>query len=914
MPPITAFDSNQTRTHNKVQRTPSLPCIFLTNACCLTNKVDELENVLQLNNVDIAVVTESWYNSDTEGLGHIQGFKSFNKNRTNKQCGGIAVFVKNAIPCSVIPIDVPLDLEILWLSTRPVCLPRQASVIIICAIYYPPKSPVEHKEAVIEHIVTQVFALETKYHKPIFVILGDFNTFPTNELTEACNFKQIINFPTRGNSTLDQILTNGEKWYSTPTSLPPLGRSDHSSVLWTPHAHKPTHQPNPTKYIRKYPESRIREFGSWITHHKWTEVFEAVGPDSKCQEFYNIVWNHINHSFPLQKVVTHPQDKPWMTCHIKTLIKARQKAHHEGKTDLKKHLAKKVTREIYLAKSNFHRHKIDQLHQAGPNGWHKHIKHIFGGKNTCINLSSINELNNAPEEVAEIINKHFTTINSKLPPLQPELLPSYLPPRPTPLHISDIQVYQHLAKISISKSPGPNDIPPRLMREFAPELATPLCNIFNSSIQEGVVPSAWKKATTIPIPKIKTPVSLDNLRPISLTPIPSKILERIIATEVWKSLSPKLDPRQYGNIKGSSTVHYLVDFMNFVATNVDKGLEVTAVTIDLSKAFDLIDHTILTKKMLALDLHESWVKWITSFISGRTQSTRALDKISKELPLQCGVPQGTVFGPLLFLIMVNEDNDPHSKSFKYVDDKTLAFTHKPCEIPPIQQALDIATEWTSANNMQINEKKCAVINFKFNKIEQAEIPYKINNEKLDTVSVMNLLGVVISDDLKWLENTKKIVTKCSRSLYIISKLKSFGASRDDLVRVWLSYLRPITEYAAPLWHPSLMVIEKFKIERLQKRALRIILGNEYNRYCDALELLKLPTLAERRQNLTIKFANKLLTSSTHRALLPELRVSSRTLRNDINLKLIEPLCNTNRFYMSTIPYCTRLLNCDIHVK
>ena len=264
--------------------------------------------------------------------------------------------------------------------------------------------------------------------------------------------------------------------------------------------------------------------------------------------------------------------------------------------------------------------------------------------------------------------------------------------------------------------------------------------------------------------------------------------------------------------------------------------------------------------------------------------------------------------------MVKEDNDPYSKSFKYVDDKTLAFSHKPCEIPPIQQALDIANEWTSANNMQINGKKCAVINFKFNKIEQAEIPYKINNEKLDTVSVMNLLGVVISDDLKWLENTKKIVTKCSRSLYIISKLKSFGASRDDLVRVWLSYLRPITEYAAPLWHPSLMVIEKYKIERLQKRALRIILGNEYNRYCDALELLKLPTLAERRQNLTIKFANKLLTSSTHRALLPELRKSSRTLRNDINSKLIEPLCNTNRFYMSTIPYCTRLLNCDIHVK
>ena len=113
------------------------------------------------------------------------------------------------------------------------------------------------------------------------------------------------------------------------------------------------------------------------------------------------------------------------------------------------------------------------------------------------------------------------------------------------------------------------------------------------------------------------------------------------------------------------------------------------------------------------------------------QSTRALDKTSEELPPQCGVPQGTVLGPLLFLIMVNEDKDPYSKSFKYVDDKTLAFAHKPREVAPIQQSLDIATEWTSANNMQINAKKCAVINFRFNKIVQTEIPYKINNAKLE---------------------------------------------------------------------------------------------------------------------------------------------------------------------------------------
>ena len=866
--------------------------------------------VLDLNHVDIAAISETWFKDDTEPLGTLKGFNSFTKNRSDRDCGGVCILIKEDLPASPISIDVPQDLEVLWVSARPRWLPRLISTLVICAVYLPTDAEALTVQQLTDHLSTSLMLLTRKYDSPLFMIMGDFNPVSTQfkavNLTKPCKLKQVVQVPTRRNHTLDFIFTNGSHWYKDPISLPALGRSDHSSVLWVPHSYQTTKQAPKTRYIRRFPDSRLREFGTWITHHDWDEVISASCVDVKVRNFQDILTTKVNYSFPFQRVSQHTTDKPWMSSSIKGLIKDRQRAHTQGNLDLRKTLAMRIIAEIKQAKVKFFKEKIALLHNVSPARWFRHISDLTSSQPNDSKLLSIPEVANDIEAAPDTINDHFSRYNNAIPPLDRALLPCFLPHNKPQITISSPDVYQLLKNLSPSKAPGPGDIPLRLMIEFAPELATPLADIYTCSLLHSVFPSLWKATHVTPVPKEPVIGSLDQLRPISKTAVPGKVLESIVAKEIWRHIRPKVDPRQFGNTKGSSTVHYLVELMDQVASNVDKGLAVTAVTIDLKKAFDLIDHTILVRKMLMLEIPEHLVLWTMSFLTDRKQSTQAHGRLSEPHSLSCGVPQGTVLGPLLFLIMVNDDVDNLARLYKFVDDKTIAVTHAKHSIPPLQSSIDKAVEWATVNNMKVNEKKCHVIQFNFAK-SPANCAYFINGSQVHCADELNLLGVIISKDLKWKANSNSLVSKCNRKFFMFAKLKAFRAARDDLLRVWVSYLRPICEYAAPLWHSSISVADSDKIERIQKRALRIILGGDYTSYSDALESLNIPSMHQRREKLCLKFANSVLRSPKFSYLLP-LRDSDRNLRNNPRNLVKEIKCDTVRYFNSTIPYLAREVN------
>ena len=195
-------------------RRKQLPRVYLTNACCLTNKIEELEQVLELNHIDIAAVTETWLKTHMEEVTHLDQYKAFNKNRKTGECGGVSVLIRNDIPCKVIQVDTG-DHEIIWLTLRPPWLPRNISNIILAVLYYPPKTLASARDELIKHIIHTTQQLQSKYINAGIMIMGDYNTLPEREIATALKLKQVVKIPTRGNNTLDKILTNMHKLYCT---------------------------------------------------------------------------------------------------------------------------------------------------------------------------------------------------------------------------------------------------------------------------------------------------------------------------------------------------------------------------------------------------------------------------------------------------------------------------------------------------------------------------------------------------------------------------------------------------------------------------------------------------------------------------------------------------------------------------
>ena len=534
-------------------------------------------------------------------------------------------------------------------------------------------------------------------------------------------------------------------------------------------------------------------------------------------------------------------------------------------------------------------------------------------------------LNNIPEvaykpigDQISIINKHFANICNKYPPLEKSLVVTDGIGEENLRTISEFETYKLINKYS-KKSLGYGDLPKRLLQEFAPEFATPFCDIINCSLKSNIFPDAYKKAEIIPIPKVNPPRSLSDLRPISKTPIGGKMIEKALMSELEKDIKGKLDASQYGNCRGSSTTHYLINLTDQAFRSTDKGQATTAITIDYSKAFDFVDHNVLIKKLVHLGVRSSIIKLLISFLSNRTHNTNMFGVKSEFLTITCGVPQGTVIGPKLFVILINGEKSLLVKSLKFVDDKTLVHSYSGDPTKILQEALNIELEETRRDKMIINENKCNVITFNFSHFNTAPQNLTLNDKVIKPVNTIKLLGVYLTNDLKWTANTNNICSKVNQRLYIISKLKHFGLQIEELITAWRSIIRPITEYAVPLWHSGLTEGDSYRIELLQKKALSFILGtvyidnkryyklnNVHLRYNDALEKLGLTTLNERRVVLTNKFAIETARNESHNDMF--IKKQSNTIATRNNFVLLEPYCRTERYFKSAIPYMARTLN------
>ena len=410
-------------------------------------------------------------------------------------------------------------------------------------------------------------------------------------------------------------------------------------------------------------------------------------------------------------------------------------------------------------------------------------------------------------------------------------------------------------------STGHDEISPKLIKQLynrkynepvvARGIVPSLVHIINLSLSTGVIPNAMKLAKVVPIYKNKgSSAEMNNYRPVSLLPVLSKVLERIVYNRLFHFITKNkiLDKSQYGFQKDLSTELAILELQDRINTSLNQNECCVGIFMDLSKAFDTLDHGILLHKLSHYGIRGIALNWFQNYLSDRNQFVCVNGTNSEQLPIKCGVPQGSILGPLLFLIYVNDlaSVSKYAATILFADDTNVIYTGKNHEDVRMQIHRDLKdiSDWFRSNKLALNESKTNYIMFNLkNKRPPENFTIKLNEVELERVKNTKFLGVLISENLKWNDHINYISSKVSRATGILARLKHY-LPKSALFNIYNSLCLSHLSYAITVWGSS----PKSAMDRLvkvHKKGIRHVCNGKYNAHTEPLYLeMKILNLAD----------------------------------------------------------------------
>ena len=485
------------------------------------------------------------------------------------------------------------------------------------------------------------------------------------------------------------------------------------------------------------------------------------------------------------------------------------------------------------------------------------------------------------------------------------------------LQVSVQEVEFYHRNLDATKTCGPDGIPARILKECSCSIAPSLCELFNLSLRVGRLPVEWKAANLTPVHKKGLKEPAENYRPISLLPIIAKVLERFVCKQLYGHVITYISLSQHGFLRNRSCITQMLQVLHKIGENLDKNIQTDIIYLDFAKDFDSVDHGIILAKLKQLGVCGRILEWFKDYLTDRTQRVVIDGVASSWSSVTSGVPQGSILGPLLFVLFINdlpniipEDSD----AALYADDaKTFRKITRDVDAQHLQQTLTHLTTWNNTNNIKFNASKWKVLTVSSKK-KPITFAYHLGSTNLHHVQEEKDLGVIMTGNLSWNSHIQSITSKANKLLGLLRRTCPLLTNVRVRLTLYLSLVKSQLCYASEVWSPHIHA-QRIKLEQVQRRANRWMLRQRKgdSSYSERLTKLKLLPLCYDREMRDLIFFYKDLYGITNLdvdnnyvSFVPQNRTRQS---NNPNLILKTPCCKTSTYQASYFNRILKLWNC-----
>ena len=739
------------------------------------------------------------------------------------------------------------------------------------------------------------------------------------DITSDAQLTQVQEHATREGNNLDLVFTSNPSLVKNCSATP--GISDHCIVVTDVdiEPQRIKEKQRQTIQWKKAMWPKIEE-----AMDKSLEIVKSLetknaGVEEMWTEFKNSVHESVKKFIP-SRIQKRNSKLPWVNGQTLRMIRKKRRMHSKAKKTKKwenyRFFQKECRREMRKLESDYINSKIEQgLKENNQKPFWRYVKSRRQEIAGTAPLKNGPYLESCSTGKAKILLRQFCSVFTKDNTSSQPDIPGNPFPEAEPLRINQDGVEKLLRNLNASKAAGPDNLPSKVLKNCARQVAPILTIIFRQSIKTGVLPSDWLSANVTAVYKKGDKHKAENYRPVSLTSVSCKILEHVISRHLHDHFDKHniLTDRNHGFRTGHSCKTQLLTTTHDFFTALEEGKQVDVAVLDLSKAFDTVPHEKLLMKLSHYGIKGSIHTWIRTFLTRRKMKVVVEGESSEEADVESGVPQGTVLGPLLFLCHLNDLPDAVNAKVRLFADDCLLYKeiNSVKDQEDLQEDISKLENWASKWGMRFNASKCQILQIR-DKLKS--FTYKNGGILLQNVNDCLYIGVNISHDLSWRNHINNTTKKASSTVGFLRR-NLRNCPKDCRKLAYISLVRSKLEYAATVWDPFTKN-EIDKLERVQKQAARFI-SNDYKSrepgcITRMLQDLNLPLLKLRRQQQRLELlykiqANQLPAIPPRNFLTPanqrrrRIKLTTNQEFQETNILQRQAFNNTMAFY---IPPCT----------